>query len=171
MLLRPVRTRNVRQADSRASATANGASQRRADQRRGSSAGAVSKDAAEVSALVIPAMGAENGVRGGRILMYSYHIVAELRQFRGVPAATDPRIHSDMPEGGNGFRPRQLDQHAQILSRNDGVGRAAADRGGGSAGQWSRGAGAQCERRQRDTASRPVCQIGVRPGPAAEIAI
>jgi hypothetical protein len=45
------------------------------------------------------------GPRRGRILMYSYHIVAELRQFRGAPAATDPRIHSDMPEGGNGFRP------------------------------------------------------------------
>jgi hypothetical protein len=27
--------------------------------------------------------------------MYSYHIVAELRQFRGVPAATDRRIHRD----------------------------------------------------------------------------
>jgi hypothetical protein len=25
--------------------------------------------------------------------MYSYHIVAELRQFRGAPAAMDPRIH------------------------------------------------------------------------------
>ncbi|MGY4454125.1 hypothetical protein ACVWZR_008785 [Bradyrhizobium sp. i1.3.1] len=37
--------------------------------------------------------GAENGVRGGRILMYSYHIVAELRQFRGALAATDRRIH------------------------------------------------------------------------------
>src|SRR4051794_25082536 len=108
MLVRPVRTRKVSKADSSASATANGASQRRADQRRGSSAGAVSKDAAEVSALVIPAMGAENGVRGGRILMYSYHIVAELRQFRGAPAATDPRIHSDMPEGGNAFGPQGL---------------------------------------------------------------
>ncbi|MDN3273734.1 hypothetical protein QWJ07_05735 [Frankia sp. RB7] len=26
--------------------------------------------------------------------MYSYHIVAELRQFRGTPAAADQRIHS-----------------------------------------------------------------------------
>src|SRR5438309_2247278 len=168
MLVSPVRTRKVRKADSSANATANGASQRRADQRRGSSAGAVSKDAAEVSALVIPAMGAENGVRGGRILMYSYHIVAELRQFRGAHAATDPRIHSDMPEGGNASRPQRLDGDAQVLSRNDGVGRAAADRGGRPAGQWRRGAGAQCERRQRDTGIRPICQIGVRPRPAAE---
>src|SRR3954469_3224698 len=76
----------------------------------------------------------KTGSAAGRILMYSYHIVAELRQFRGVPAATDPRIHSDMPEGGNGFRLRRLDRHAQVLSRNDGVGRTAADRGGGPAG-------------------------------------
>src|SRR3954467_1483321 len=47
----------------------------------------------------------KNGVRGGRILLVSYPIVAEWRQFRGAPAATDPRIHSDMPEGGNAFRP------------------------------------------------------------------
>jgi len=33
------------------------------------------------------------GVRDRRILMYSYHIVAKLRQFRGVSAAMDPRIH------------------------------------------------------------------------------
>ncbi|RXT34702.1 histidine kinase [Bradyrhizobium betae] len=29
--------------------------------------------------------------------MYSYHIVAELRQFRGAPAAADRRIHRGSP--------------------------------------------------------------------------
>ena len=29
--------------------------------------------------------------------MYSYHIVAELRQFRGARLAADPRVHRDMP--------------------------------------------------------------------------
>ncbi|UFW38564.1 histidine kinase [Bradyrhizobium sp. WSM471] len=47
-------------------------------------------------------------VRGGRILMYSYHIVAELRQFRGATAATDPRIHSDMPDAGTDSSPHGL---------------------------------------------------------------
>ncbi|WFU77236.1 hypothetical protein [Bradyrhizobium sp. CB2312] len=74
-------------------ATASGASQRRTDQRRGSSGGAVSKCAAEVSALIIPAMVLKTGSAAGRILMYSYHIVAELRQFRGVSAVAGRRIH------------------------------------------------------------------------------
>ena len=56
-----------------------------------------------MSALVIPAMVLKTGPRRARILMYSYHIVAELRQFRGALAATDRRIHNDMPEGGNGI--------------------------------------------------------------------
>lgn len=34
--------------------------------------------------------------------MYSYHIVAELRQFRGVLGVVGRRIHKDMPPGGNG---------------------------------------------------------------------
>lgn len=34
--------------------------------------------------------------------MYSYHIVAELRQFRGVLGMAERRIHKDMPPGGNG---------------------------------------------------------------------
>lgn len=34
--------------------------------------------------------------------MYSYHIVAELRQFRGVLCMAERRVHKDMPPGGNG---------------------------------------------------------------------
>lgn len=34
--------------------------------------------------------------------MHSYHIVAELRQFRGVLGVVERRIHKDMPPGGNG---------------------------------------------------------------------
>jgi hypothetical protein len=55
-----------------------------------------SNGAAEVSALVIPAKGELKALRppdGG--LMHSYHIVAKLRQFRGV-FCWAPR-----PEGGN----------------------------------------------------------------------
>ncbi|MCS3726009.1 histidine kinase [Bradyrhizobium betae] len=41
--------------------------------------------------------------------MYSYHIVAELRQFRGAPAAMDPRIHRPVARqaspAGTVFRP------------------------------------------------------------------
>ena len=53
-----------------------------------------SNDGAEVSAVVIPAIGVMNGlwsVCNG--LMHSYHNVAELRQFRGilVAKATDPQ--------------------------------------------------------------------------------
>jgi len=40
----------------------------------------------------------KNWARRGRILMYSYHIVAELRQIRGAFAATDRRIHRAMPD-------------------------------------------------------------------------
>lgn len=43
------------------------------------------------------------------MLMYSYHIVAKLRQFRGVLAAPDRRIHKDMPAGGNGIPLSRLD--------------------------------------------------------------
>jgi hypothetical protein len=35
----------------------------------------------------------EDGIRRQRILMHSYHNVAKLRQFRGVSAATEARIH------------------------------------------------------------------------------
>lgn len=41
--------------------------------------------------------------------MYSYHIVAELRQFRGVLGVVERRIHKDMPGGGNGFPLSRLD--------------------------------------------------------------
>ena len=34
--------------------------------------------------------------------MYSYHIVAKLRQFRGALSAWTRRIHKDLPAGGNG---------------------------------------------------------------------
>ena len=54
--VRPVSTTKVRNADSSATPTANGASNRRRDQPLGS-ANDGSNDAAEVSALVIPAMG------------------------------------------------------------------------------------------------------------------
>jgi hypothetical protein len=44
--------------------------------------------------------------------MYSYHIVAELRQFRGVYAATGQRIHSRMSApalvSGTDVRPSSL---------------------------------------------------------------
>ncbi|WP_164937432.1 histidine kinase [Bradyrhizobium guangxiense] len=41
--------------------------------------------------------------------MYSYHIVAELRQFRGALSAWNGRVHKDMPADGNGFPPSRLD--------------------------------------------------------------
>lgn len=41
--------------------------------------------------------------------MYSYHIVAKLRQFRGVLDGAERRIHKDMPAGGNGFPLSRLD--------------------------------------------------------------
>lgn len=41
--------------------------------------------------------------------MYSYHIVAELRQFRGVLEVTQRRIHKDMLAGGNGCPLSRLD--------------------------------------------------------------
>ena len=42
--------------------------------------------------------------------MYSYHIVAELRQFRGVLEVTERRIHKDMLAGGNGCPLSRLDR-------------------------------------------------------------
>ena len=72
------------------SATANGASQRRSGQPWRGSANERSKLSGRVSALVIQAIGELKRVsRGRRGLMHSYHIVAELRQFRGArfPAA------------------------------------------------------------------------------------
>ena len=93
--VRPVSTTKVRKADSSASPTANGASQRLIPPRFGSSAGDVSKDAADVSALVIPAMVMlKKEARRWRALMHSYHIVAELRQFRGARPVSHARIHS-----------------------------------------------------------------------------
>lgn len=41
--------------------------------------------------------------------MYSYHIVAELRQLRGAVSVRGQRIHKDMPADGNGFHPFRLD--------------------------------------------------------------
>ena len=58
------------------------------------SASVGSNDGAEVSAVVIPAIGVMNGLWSAcHGLMHSYHNVAELRQFRGVPVAkaTDPQ--------------------------------------------------------------------------------
>ena len=78
----------VRKADSSAIPTANGATHfRRTPPPESASDG--SNDGAEVvSAVVIPAIGdvKELGPASGG-LMHSYHNVAELRQFRGVPAA------------------------------------------------------------------------------------
>ncbi len=36
--------------------------------------------------------------------MYSYHIVAELRQFRGASGVTERHVHRTMPTQGNGIR-------------------------------------------------------------------
>src|SRR6266481_1540109 len=93
--VRPVSTTKVRNVDNRANPTANGASNLRRDHPL-DSANDGSNDAAEVSALVIPAKGELKALRppeGG--LMHSYHIVAKLRQFRGV-FCWAPRL-----EGGN----------------------------------------------------------------------
>src|SRR5882672_12210976 len=78
----------VRNADSSAIATANGATHfRRIPPPDSASDG--SNGGTEVSAVVIPTIGELNGLnvrrRGG--LMHSYHNVAELRQFRGHPTA------------------------------------------------------------------------------------
>src|SRR5258708_38360528 len=75
----------VRNADSSAIPTANGATHFRRIPPE-DSVGDGSNDGAEVSAVVIPAIGEMNGLRSaGCELMHSYHNVAELRQFRGVP--------------------------------------------------------------------------------------
>jgi hypothetical protein len=51
-----------------------------------------SNDVAEVSAVVIPAIGQMNGFGSAcHGLMHSYHNVAELRQFRGAPARENDR--------------------------------------------------------------------------------
>src|SRR6185437_7782943 len=79
----PVSTTKVRKADNSAIPTANGASHRRKEiPLRSASSG--SKDAAEVSALVIPARCVETVIVPDSGLMHSYHIVAELRQFHGA---------------------------------------------------------------------------------------
>jgi hypothetical protein len=86
--VRPVSTTKVRNADSSATVTANGASHLRKAPLL-DSANDGSNDGAEESALVIPAMGSLKSLpvrrrdTGGR-LMHSYHNVAKLRQFRGV---------------------------------------------------------------------------------------
>src|SRR4051794_18855876 len=74
----------VRNADSSAVATANGATHfRRIPPVDSASVG--SNIGAEVSAVVIPAIGDLKGfVPACRGLMHSYHNVAKLRQFRGV---------------------------------------------------------------------------------------
>ena len=86
--VRPVRTTKVRNADSSASATANGASQPPQD------------DPLRIRQPTDRAIGAErlcaghsgkvgelNGLASaGRGLMHSYNNVAELRQFRGAPS-------------------------------------------------------------------------------------
>ena len=74
----------VRNADSSAIATANGATHfRRIPPLDSASDG--SNDGAEVSAVVIPAIGELKGFGSAcRGLMHSYHNVAELRQFRGA---------------------------------------------------------------------------------------
>jgi hypothetical protein len=74
----------VKEAESSAIATANGASIRRSVQPL-DSAGDESRTATEVSALVIPAMAMLTVfASAGSGLMHSYHNVAELRQFRGA---------------------------------------------------------------------------------------
>ena len=78
----------VRNADSSAIATANGASHFRRGQPFGRSASDGSNvGAVVVSALVIPARWWAEGSPPTSELMQSYHNVAELRQFHGVPAA------------------------------------------------------------------------------------
>src|SRR6266404_332084 len=82
--VRPARTMKVRNADSSAIATANGATHFRKipppdSVRDGSKGGAE-----VVSAVVIPAIGELKGLAPAiRGLMHSYHNVAKLRQFRG----------------------------------------------------------------------------------------
>src|SRR5258707_4254732 len=81
----------VRNADSSAIPTANGATHFRRIP-PGDSVSDGSNDGAEVSAVVIPAIGVMNGLRSaGCGLMHSYHNVAELRQFRGVPGRETDR--------------------------------------------------------------------------------
>src|SRR5258708_4168157 len=85
--VRPVSTTKVRNADSSAKPTANGASSLRKGHLRGS-ANDGSNDGADVSALVIPAMGERENMPPVGVptagLMHSYHNVAELRQIRGT---------------------------------------------------------------------------------------
>src|SRR5260370_2286519 len=94
--VRPVSTTKVRKADSKARPTANGASHLHRDQPL-DSANDGSNDAAEVSALVIPAKGELKAFPphrddGGDGLMHSYHNVAKLRQFRGVCCRQNARV-------------------------------------------------------------------------------
>src|SRR5882757_4503969 len=95
--VRPVSTTKVRNVDNSANPTANGASNLRRDHPL-DSANDGSNDAAEVSALVIPANGELKALRppeGG--LMHSYHIVAKLRQFRGASCRQKMRIPARIP--------------------------------------------------------------------------
>src|ERR1043165_2528182 len=78
----------VKNADSSAIATANGAPPFRRNPPPESASDGSNDGAEVVSAVVIPAIGELKGlVPAIRGLMHSYHNVAELRQFRGHPTA------------------------------------------------------------------------------------
>jgi hypothetical protein len=78
----------VRNADSSAIATANGATHFRRIPPPDSASDGSNGGAEVVSAVVIPAIGELKGLWSAcRGLMHSYHNVAELRQFHGRPTA------------------------------------------------------------------------------------
>src|SRR5580693_7372414 len=98
----------VREAESSAIATANGASIRRSVQPV-DSAGDESRTATDVSALVIPAMVIMLTVStsAGSGLMHSYHNVAELRQFRGAFCRLDRQSPAAFWPTGKVLTPNQ----------------------------------------------------------------
>ena len=75
-----------------------------------------SNDGAEVSAVVIPAIGVMNGLRStGCGLMHSYHNVAELRQFRGAPGReSDPSRSFDTIYGRNPLPAAAVDLNIEV---------------------------------------------------------
>src|SRR5450432_1525798 len=96
----PVSTTKVRKVDNSARPTANGASHRRKEDALGS-ANDGSNAGAEVSALVILAKGELKATSAGCGLMHSYHIVAKLRQFRGVFRRLNARLRRGFPRKGH----------------------------------------------------------------------
>src|ERR1043165_10173457 len=88
----------VKNADSSAIATANGATHFRRNPPPESASDGSNDGAEVVSAVAIPAIGELKGlVPAIRGLMHSYHNVAELRQFRGRPTAKAIGPQPDQP--------------------------------------------------------------------------